>query len=84
MFRQRVPWTDFSAGREKRGWKTRADHPDPVPAAAAGRLADLFGGLVAADCAKAQPADLLTMLMDNTANAQSIDRMIVAGATELA
>ena len=50
--------------------------------AEAARLAGLFRGLVAGDYAKAQPADFLTMLMDDTAKAQSIEDMIVAGASE--
>jgi len=68
---------------EKAGWKTPVDHPDLVPAAEAGRLADLLR-VLADDYAKANPADFAQGLTENGRHASTLEESLVAGETDAA
>jgi protein tyrosine phosphatase (PTP) superfamily phosphohydrolase (DUF442 family) len=70
---------------EAAGWAAPKDHPDLVPAAEAGRMADLFRNLHASDELKSEPADLLAWLDRAGAEAAQLEDAIVAGkpASEL-
>lgn len=70
---------------EKAGWKTPPDHPDLVPAAEAGRLADLFRNLRDDERVLARPPAFLEWMMSAAREAQDLENGLVAGlsATEL-
>jgi protein tyrosine phosphatase (PTP) superfamily phosphohydrolase (DUF442 family) len=67
---------------EKAGWKVPADHPDLVPAAEAGRLADLLRLLAESDRSKKHPVDFADFLRKNSAEAQALEDAIVAGKSD--
>jgi hypothetical protein len=67
---------------EKAGWKTPADHPDLVPVAEAGRLADLCRVLAQGDRAKSKPADFAHGLVENGERATALEEMLAAGETD--
>jgi protein tyrosine phosphatase (PTP) superfamily phosphohydrolase (DUF442 family) len=69
---------------EKAGWKTPADHPDLVPAAEAGRLADLFRLSAQGDYAKRKPADFGTALGEEAKRASTIEELLLAAAPDAA
>jgi len=58
---------------QKSGWNAPADHPDLVPAAEAGRVADLYRLLESDDRVKAKPADFMLMLTRAGAEAQALE-----------
>ena len=64
---------------EKAGWKVPANHPDLVPAAESGRLADLFRNALATDYARSKPADFTQMLKEDHQRAQQLEDWLVAG-----
>lgn len=65
---------------EKAGWTTPADHPDLVPVAEAGRLADLFRVLAAGEYVKRKPAELAGLMKQAQDEAQRLeDRLAVNG-----
>jgi protein tyrosine phosphatase (PTP) superfamily phosphohydrolase (DUF442 family) len=64
---------------EKAGWKTPKDHPDIVPAAEAGRMADLLRLAAMGDRAKSKNVDFASMLKKNGEQVQSIEDMLAAG-----
>ncbi|MFO0836916.1 MAG: hypothetical protein U1D55_00195 [Phycisphaerae bacterium] len=64
---------------EKAAWKTPADHPDLVPAAEAGRLADLFRVLSETDYVARKPAELALMMHEANVKAQALENLIVGG-----
>jgi len=64
---------------EKSGWKTPADHPDLVPAAEAGRMADVLRVLAEVDRAKGKPAEFAAMLRDNSVKTQTLEDLVLAG-----
>lgn len=68
---------------EKAGWKTPHDHPDLVPVAEAGRLADLFRLLAVDARSKAEPADFGEQLTTDGRNAQAVEDMLAAGEKDL-
>lgn len=68
---------------EKAGWKTPADHPDLVPAAEAGRLADLFRDLKTNDRALRKPEDFLERLKADEVRAQELEEMLAAGERDV-
>jgi protein tyrosine phosphatase (PTP) superfamily phosphohydrolase (DUF442 family) len=63
---------------EKAGWKVPADHPDLVPAAEAGRLADLLRHMAESEHALKHPLDFADFLRKNSAEAQALEDAIVA------
>ena len=64
---------------ERAGWTTPADHPDLVPAAEAGRLADLFRLLVEGDRAAAEPRAFTELLVSSADAAAAIERGLDSG-----
>ncbi len=64
---------------EKAGWNVPAEQPDLVPAAQAGRLADLFRDLQKDDRAMRNPLDFLEQLKTEEKRAKRLEEMLVAG-----
>jgi len=64
---------------EKAGWKVPVDHPDLVPAAEAGRLADLLRDLANAPDAAARPAEFVERMRDEAQKASLLEAGLVAG-----
>jgi hypothetical protein len=58
---------------ERAGWRPPPDHPDLVPAAEAGRLADHLRLASAGDRAAREPAEFARMLAENAAHAQALE-----------
>ncbi len=69
---------------EHAGWKVPADHPDLVPVAEAGRLADLFRDLKSLDSSARHPQDFMEMLKKDQDRAQKIEVMLAAGEKDAA
>lgn len=67
---------------EKAGWKTPADHPDLVPAAEAGRLADLLRLCAEGDRARAAVPGFAEQLRVNSAQAQVIEDELAGSAPD--
>lgn len=67
---------------EKAGWITPPDHPDLVPAAEAGRLADHFRTLSEGGRVKSSPPDFATMNDASQRHAQAIEDLLIAGGTK--
>jgi hypothetical protein len=63
---------------EKAGWATPKDHPDLVPVAEAGRLADLFRVLNETDYAKRKPDEFHTLMHESNARAQTLEDLLAA------
>lgn len=64
---------------EKAGWKPPADHPDLVPAAEAGRLADLLRVLCDEPEVKAKPVGFCDGLLDSSAKVSALEEGLAAG-----
>lgn len=62
---------------EKAGWVAPKDHPDLVPVAEAGRLADLYRILHDTDYAKNKPADFDRLMTESQKQAQSLEDMLL-------
>lgn len=58
---------------EKAGWKAPPDHPDLVPVAEAGRLADLLRQLSEGGRASREPEAFAKMMARNSAEAQAVE-----------
>ncbi len=71
--------SDHLKAIEKAGWKVPADHPDLVPVAEAGRLADLLRVESQGEHARSKPAEFATLLMDNSQRTQLLEDMLAAG-----
>lgn len=63
---------------EKAGWKAPANHPDLVPAAEAGRLADLMRVLTDDDSTRRRPAEFSQWLLDSSAKAAVLEEGLAA------
>jgi protein tyrosine phosphatase (PTP) superfamily phosphohydrolase (DUF442 family) len=63
---------------ENAGWEVPADHPDLVPVAEAGRLADLFRVHAESDRSKNGPADFREEMLEANVLAQSLEDMLAA------
>ncbi len=64
---------------EANGWTTPKDHPDLVPAAEAGRIADSFRFLATADAIKkSEPTELIAWLDKASSQASALEEAIVA------
>jgi hypothetical protein len=61
---------------EKAGWMVPSDHPDLVPAAEAGRLADLLRVLAGDERVARKPADFAAMMRENNAQATALEAML--------
>lgn len=64
---------------EKAGWKVPSSHPDLVPAAEAGKLADLLRNLQDDAQVKTLPDDFTAMLRRDAAKASELEEAIVQG-----
>lgn len=69
---------------EKAGWKTPADHPDLVPAAEAGRLADLHRVLIDSEYVHRKPAEFTDLMRAGHAEAQMLEDLLVADQVDIA
>lgn len=69
---------------ENAGWKTPVDHPDLVPAAEAGRLADLLRNLKDDEHVQAKPAEFTQTLLDATMLASSIETDLLRSTPDAA
>lgn len=65
---------------EKAGWITPKDHPDLVPAAEAGRMADLLRQLVSSDYTQRQPPDFAIIMQRNSDEAKALEDMLASSA----
>lgn len=65
---------------ERAGWRTPIESPDLVPAAEAGRLANLLRVLLESDEVKSEPADFLDWLRENADQAQELEDGLAAAA----
>lgn len=65
---------------ERAGWKTPDDHPDLVPVAEAGRLADLLRYCAQSDRASSEPPGFAAGLTECQSLAQQLEDMLDAGA----
>lgn len=63
---------------EKAGWVTPKDHPDLVPVAEAGRLADLFRVSMETKRVQREPADFSEMMLKNGAQSQTLEDLLLA------
>lgn len=64
---------------EKAGWVPSAEHPDLVPAAEAGRLADLYRVLGETEYVRSKPGELASLLVESQARAQALEDMLSEG-----
>ena len=64
---------------EMAGWATPTDHADLVPAAEAGRMADLLRLLSQGDRAQSKGADFGSRLKGDGENVQKLEDMLIAG-----
>lgn len=69
---------------EAAGWTVPADHPDLVPVAEAGRLADLFRVMAEGERARREGPEFLALLNENGARAQTLEDMLEAGEKDAA
>ncbi len=69
---------------EKAGWIAPPDHPDLVPAAEAGRLADLYRVLLESDDAKRNSADFVSLMQEGNRLAQSLEELLLNGEQDAA
>jgi hypothetical protein len=69
---------------ERAGWRVPMDHPDLVPAAEAGRLADLYRVLADGEYAKRKPAEFTGMLRESNTRAQLLEDLLAGGEQDAA
>lgn len=69
---------------EKSGWQTPKDHPDLVPAAEAGRMADILRVIAAGDLAASKPAEFAGGLRSSGQRAQELEDDLIAGVRDQA
>ncbi|MCC6284650.1 MAG: cytochrome c [Phycisphaerales bacterium] len=69
---------------EKAGWRPPPDHPDLVPPAEAGRLADHFRTLAAGEYARRKPAEFLRLMEESRAKAQQLEDLLASATPEAA
>jgi len=69
---------------ERAGWKVPPGHPDPVPAAEAGRLADLIRFLEADHRVRAKPAAFADGFRASRDAAQQLEDLLAAGESDAA
>ena len=77
-----LTWDNLKAV-QKAGWTVPSDHPDVVPAAEAGRLADTLRLLCDDTTVKAKPTEFQAMMARSAQQAQSLEDLLaklVAGA----
>ena len=67
---------------EKAGWAVPTDHPDLVPVAEAGRLAETYRTLAALPSIAQRSAEFVAMLRDANAKGQALEEMLAAGGAD--
>lgn len=67
---------------ERAGWRVPRDHPDLVPAAEAGRMADLFRVLTESEKVKRRPADFVQRMTLNAQQAQELEDLLLTKAMD--
>ncbi|GJQ30036.1 MAG: hypothetical protein HBSAPP03_19200 [Phycisphaerae bacterium] len=67
---------------ERAGWTVPKDHPDLVPAAVAGNLANLLKFSAETAKAKSKPAQFAELLRRNSAEAEMLEHMLAAGEND--
>ena len=73
-----IAWDNLKAV-QRAGWVTPADHPDLVPAAEAGRLADTLRPLLDDVRVAQMPEEFRTLLARNASEAQSLEELLAKG-----
>lgn len=63
---------------EKAGWVTPADHPDLVPVAEAGQIADLYRLLINDERTREEGDDLAARFREDNAEASALEEMLAA------
>ena len=66
---------------EAAGWTTPTQHPDLVPAAEAGRLADLLRSLGESDDAKGKPPEFRRWLVDAATHSADLEAVLLAASS---
>ncbi|MFN0136929.1 MAG: hypothetical protein ACKVS9_12535 [Phycisphaerae bacterium] len=64
---------------QKAGWKVPEDHPDLVPAAEAGRMADIYRNLLADTRTLSQASGFVELMHSAHAAAQALEDALIAG-----
>ena len=64
---------------EKASWSVPKDHPDLVPVAEAGRMADLFRLLLDGEVVRANPPEFADAMRRSADKAQQLEDMLLAG-----
>lgn len=72
--------TEHLKAIEKAGWTVPPDHPDLVPAAEAGRLADLLRLLGGEERLRSKPPEFARLMRRNASEAQTLEDLLTAGA----
>ncbi|GMV25255.1 MAG: hypothetical protein AMXMBFR58_12860 [Phycisphaerae bacterium] len=67
---------------QKAGWRVPKDHPDLVPAAEAGRMADLLRVLGASERSQREGSEFTAWLIRDGEHAARLEDMLVAGETD--
>lgn len=70
--------TEHLKAVEKASWSVPVNHPDLVPTAEAGRLADILRVIAETGQSKAKPAEFAEMMRENSARAQKLEEMLLA------
>ncbi len=73
-----IAWDNLKAV-QRAGWVAPADHPDLVPAAEAGRLADTLRLLLDDARVKDMPDEFRSLLARNASEAQSLEELLAKG-----
>lgn len=67
---------------EKSAWKTTSHHPDLIPAAEAGKLADLLRNLKDNERVQSKGEEFLQLMLRNANEAQSLERAFTQGLSK--
>lgn len=67
---------------EKASWAAPQDHPDLVPVAEAGRLADLFRAANATNYSSRKPEEFVTMMTDAHVKSQTLEDLLAANTID--
>lgn len=76
--------TEHLKAIEKAGWVSPPDHPDLVPVAEAGRLADLQRVLAESEYAKRKPVEFVALLVEGNRRAHALEDLLLNGEKDTA
>lgn len=68
---------------EKAGWMAPVDHPDLVPVAEAGMLADLLRNLKDDEQCRAKSPEFLAMLSESSREAEALEELLVSNSRDV-